>query len=102
MDRIRPPGRNRERDLGAAGPHSPSPKPAPSRGTAPLPAATEPEFHAVADLIGAAEPPLAAAMRNEVFCVLKVDKIVTVAYGDFAPRPALSCAAKGKRRPKIW
>lgn len=68
-------------------------------------AATAPEYHAVADLIEAAEPPLAAAMRNQVFCVAKVDEDRQPSlYGDFARNEAaaLSCAARGKRRPKIW
>ncbi|MFJ8677425.1 hypothetical protein [Streptomyces sp. NPDC093589] len=68
-------------------------------------AATEPGCHAVADLIEAAEPPLAAAIHNQVFCVAKVDEDRQPSlYGDFARKQAaaLSWPPRTKRRPKIW
>jgi hypothetical protein len=68
-------------------------------------AETQPEYGKVADLVEATTTPLAAAMRNEVFCVAKVDQDSNpLPYGNFARKQdaALSYAIKNKRSPKIW
>ncbi|MFC7307266.1 hypothetical protein ACFQVC_23955 [Streptomyces monticola] len=68
-------------------------------------AATDPGYAQLADLVEAAEPPLTATLRNEVFCVAKVDEDGRpLQYGDFARKQdfALTHALKDKRRPKVW
>ncbi|HVV09549.1 hypothetical protein [Amycolatopsis sp.] len=68
-------------------------------------AETEPRYRAVAELIANANPPLAAAMGNEVFCVAKVDHDRNpLSHGGFARKQdaAVGWAIKGRRRPRIW